>query len=739
MSLARLSVPAVAAVVLAFQVPIFDRWFSHMDEGHVLLFADLVAKCGQLYRDATLYPLPGAFYALAQAFELFGASIRLSRWIVMLEFTVFVSMLFVLMRRTGPAWTAWLAVFGMLVYRVWAFPHWQVYSYSTTSLLLVLAAILCQLRFFDARRSGWLAASGLLFGLAVYCKQDYGAAALLVMTGLLLVEGRARGRRVLAPLGVFVGAGALVGACVGAYFAVHGILPDLLQQTVLNHVRGIGAFEYTSYPALFPLFQQDPALRTQAGLFAFFPGIVTTVDLETLRQNAWFRDTIVYDVALKLFYWGTYPFAAFALARVAWLRDRLRDPETAPAWLAEAVLAGFTAAFVLLLSVNRPQDFLHVAVLLWPMVLLATLWLGDLFRRSAVLGAALCLAIALPATPLLGYTARGYRLVREQNSEPVPLARAGIRARPGDARMLAEVVGFVQDNSDPGEAVAVMPYFPIVHFLADRPGPHRSAYIVWPFPEFPDRDQRIIDALDRQQTRLAVYNFTQFSTFPRMDEFAPALFGYLVDRFEIVRVFSYDKSGYRLAGLRRSARAETPSALLDAAWADTTVWIGSDEAPPFAIAPPERERFVAREAWPFRRTLALRPASGGRRTVFRVPLRPQPGDRLETAVGLHPEMWFALPSFETRFAVAVVVREDGREQRDELWARTLRPHDDFDDRRWFDVEAPLDAWAGRRAWLELSVAVDDATGESRRVGGFAEPRIVRASDGSGGSPVPVAD
>ena len=65
---------------MAFQLPIFDRWFSHMDEGHVLLFSDLIANGGDLYRDATLYPLPGAFYLLAQFYKLFGPSILLSRW-----------------------------------------------------------------------------------------------------------------------------------------------------------------------------------------------------------------------------------------------------------------------------------------------------------------------------------------------------------------------------------------------------------------------------------------------------------------------------------------------------------------------------------------------------------------------------------------------------------------------------------------------------------------------------------
>jgi hypothetical protein len=700
----------VAAASVAFQLPIFDRWFSHMDEGHVLLFSDLIAQGGDLYRDATLYPLPGAFYLLAQFYKLFGPSILLSRWIVLLEFAAFVVLVFLLMRRILSLRSAGVVVLLLLGYRIWAFPHWQVYSYTTTCLLAILAAVNCLLRFFDQRRTGWLVAAGLLFGLAVYCKQDYGAAALVVMTATIVVEARRRGASFWRPISIFIAAGAGVGASVGVYFAAQGILPDLLQQTVLNHMRGIGAFEYTTYPSVFPLFAQDPALRSQAGVFAFFPGIVTTVDLESLRQGFLFRETFVYDVLLKLFYWGPYAFAVFALVRVA----RRQRP------IEEVLLAGFTAAFVLLLSVNRPQDFLHVAVLVWPMLCLLVVYAVELFERRRALAWALVAVLLVPALPLLGYTARGYVLLRSQNSEPVAGARAGILTRPSEAAMLAEVTGFLQQHAGPEEPVGVLPYFPIAHFLADRVGPHPSAYIVWPFAEFEDRDERIIAAMEATGTRTVVYNFTQFRTFPRMREFAPRLFEYLVDRFETVRVFSYDKSGFRLAGLLRSAEREQPSRFLAGAWNRASVQIRSDEAPAYAISPSEQSDFVRREAWPFRRTLALRPASGGRRTVLRLPLRPEAGQVLQTAVGVHPEKWFQMPSFATHFGIAIV----SPEARESVYARSLNPHEDFGDRRWFDVEIPLDRWAGREIQLELSVAVDSEQGESLLVGGFAVPRLL---------------
>ena len=92
----------VAVVTLLFQLVFFDRWFGAMDEGHMLQFADIVAQGGELYRDATVYPLPGAFYLLALAFRVSDPSILLSRWIVVFEFSLFVALVFLFLRRLVP-------------------------------------------------------------------------------------------------------------------------------------------------------------------------------------------------------------------------------------------------------------------------------------------------------------------------------------------------------------------------------------------------------------------------------------------------------------------------------------------------------------------------------------------------------------------------------------------------------------------------------------------------------------
>jgi hypothetical protein len=50
--------PLIFVATLCFQLPFFDRWYSLLDEGHVLMFADIVAKGGEIYRDARSTPCP---------------------------------------------------------------------------------------------------------------------------------------------------------------------------------------------------------------------------------------------------------------------------------------------------------------------------------------------------------------------------------------------------------------------------------------------------------------------------------------------------------------------------------------------------------------------------------------------------------------------------------------------------------------------------------------------------------
>jgi len=712
---------------LLFQLPYFDRWYALLDEGHILMFADIVVRGGEIYRDATIYPLPGAFYLLAWAFEVFGESILVSRWIVVVQFCVFVPLVYLWMRRLVPVPWALTSVAALWAWRIWSFPHWQMYSYSTTALLFLLASMYCLLIYFDRASRSWLYAAGTLFGLGVACKQDYGAALFIAACTALLATTFARSRRVggevTHALGGFLIPGALVGALLGGYFLVKGVLPDLVQMTVFNHMRGLASFAYPEIPSLFPLFSQDPGLRDATGFFNYFPGLIFTVDAEGVRNSFLYRETIVPDLLLKLFFYAPYLVALLGGVRL-WRRRELARVETErPAYFAEFLLYAFAFGIVLVLTFNKPQDYVHFAVVYWPFLCLAVVYLHSGTRSRPTLAIAIGAVLAVFAIAIGGYGVSLIHELRESNSELVAGARAGIYASPEEGQLLGDIVDYVHARTETDDKVAVIPYFPIVQFLMDRRGPHRSAYIVWPFPEFEDRDERIIAAIEADQTDVVIYNFTQFINFPLMSEFSPALFDYVVDHYRMEKVFSYDYSGYKLAGLRRESAAVRGQAIVRDIRTEGALFVEHGFGPPEPLPPGARDEMLAQERWPFRPVLALRPTVQDGRTVYAVDFDVPASAVLESAVGVNPREWFAHPAYQTTYEVRVV---DALGVSRELFRRVLHPHTNFDERGWFEFEISLNRYAGQRIRLLLSTSTQRPEGQSIWGGGFEVPRLVAA-------------
>ena len=730
---------AVALATLVFQLPFFDRWFSTMDEGHVLEFADLINQGGLLHRDATSYPLDGAFYLLAGVFRAFGTSILVSRWLVSLEFAAFVALGYALMRRLVPTSYAWVGVLLLWMYRAWAFPHWQIFNYSTTALLLQTGSLLLLVRHLESQRRAPLLGAGLLFGLGVFCKQDYGAAALVAATATLAVSARAGDGAFWRRLAEFLMPGAGVGAAAGLLYLAQGQLALVVQQTVLNHFIGMSSYEYPSLPSLFPLFTQDRVLRELGSVHQWVPALVVASgpDWKTLLESPLYAQTSLYDTVVKAFIYG--PVAV--LACFAWRqwrqRERLRDPAMRPRALTERALLHFAVAYLLLAFVYKPQDYLHLAVLYAPFVWLVMPWLHDVLAgrpRQAALAALLVLAPALALTAWLLVS------LRALNSEPLPGPRAGVSVKPAPARMLGALVDYVRATTREDERVGAMPYLPIALFLAERFAPHPASYIVWPFPEYPDRDRRVADALEAQQTRLVLYNFTQFPNLPAMHEYAPELYAYLVEHYEMERVFSDDLLGQRVGVLRRAEPPRGTPLLSDLR--DGEIYAESYDGSRQRIAGRGRDTYLTRQVWPFRPVLALRPLPYGARSVLALPLRVPEGAHLESAVGVHPDAWFHIPTSATTFEVrardhAEVRARDHAEGRARdgadaavLFSRTLDPQRLVEDRGWFPVDVDLSRYAGREIVLELSTAASDPSGSSLAMGGFGEPRLMQAAPGA---------
>ena len=735
-------------LTLLAQRSMLDRWFNFMDEGHMLQFADMAANGHQFYRDMTFYPLPGAFWFLALVFKVFEPTVILTRWLVAVQFSLFVTLLYVWLRRVV-AWHAALAgVFMLMLYRIWAFPHWQIYSYSTTCLLMIVVCTLLLLRFFETGERTRLGQAGFAFGLAVLAKQDYSAAFMLAAIFMLFVwNGTAPADRRLGTgslLAWFFGPAALVGLATGLYFFAHGILPDMLRFTVFNHFTGMSSYDYQAFPAFFPLVHdavdaspdawlawlQDPRLRTRIAIAGYMPGIMFTADWSMIRSHPLFLNTPIYDLGIKLYFYlpPTMILAAFIslFRRRVDLARPLGDSRRR-AYLAEMAIAVVGAGLLLLAWINKPQDYLHLAVLYWPLLLLVVIASVRAFACHRRVAALLATVLVMPAFVGVAYSVRLHQRLIETHDAWVDVDRAGIYVQPYEAVMLEDLVDYVDSETRPGDRVAAIPYFPILNFLADRLGPHRSAYIVWPVAEIDDRDEQVVEAMEETETDIIIWHFTQFDSFPPVWEYAPTLFEYLVDHFVIDRVFSYDVWRYKLAGLRREdpGNEARRGVLVVRPDQSNVSLVVEGPGPPVPVAPSERADFFDRTAWPFRRVLSVRPTAHGDRTVLRVQHAVAPeGEILSSGVAVHPQWWFKLPPSWIDFEVHVEVAGE----RVLVYERRLNPSNDLADRRWFEFEIDLSAWAGKTVDLLFVNAAERARGEELWMAGWWEPRVRAAGN-----------
>jgi hypothetical protein len=594
------------------------------------------------------------------------------------------------------------------------------------SLCLLAGGLVCLFRFLENEDARWLGGAGVVTGLAVLCKQDYGAAGLVAMNLVLIAkhassDGPARPK--LATLfGWYGGPVIAVGAVTAIHFLRQGLFLEMLQQTLLNHLVGIATFDYSSLPPLLPLFEQSDLIRSPYGFGVYVPVIVFEVDWNRLTSNAFYNGTILWDLGVKLFFYAPYLVVLFGGWRLWWLRAALRDPLLRLRYLRELALYALAASLILI--VNKPVDYVHVAVLYWPFLCLLLVYAHALVAGRPQLARALGAVSLVPALAVTGYSAFLMAKLVEMNDQPLRGDRAGVYVRPSEERVIGDAVEYVLEKSDADQPVAVLPYYPLVSFLANRRAPHRAIYTFWPIEYIPQREQQIIDAMEAIDTPFLIYHFTQFVQFPRMEEYAPELFAYLVDTYEMDRVISGPNWGMMLAGLTRSEGPIEGRPLVAADAANATLAIERPDGTRVPIPPEQRDELLETALWPFRPVVALRPLTGGRRSVMTIPLDIPARSRLRTAVGVHPKRWFEYPPARVIFEIWAV--DEG--ERSLLATRTINPQGTHLDRHWFEIDVPLDTYADRRIDLEFKVGTNRIHGEIFEMGGWAIPRLITSED-----------
>ncbi len=698
---------------VALQLPIHDRWAALLDEGYILAIADDVNHGRVLYRDVIVdAPLPGAFHLLAWWFRVAGTSILASRWLAMAGFAIWAMAAWAIARTVLPR--PWALAFAALlaVYRIAAFPHWHIYSYSLVAATLVTCAVATTGRAWRRGRPGLFVLAGALAGAGVLCKQDYGLAitatlGLALLLAPLTEPDRPRSARTWLgpPLLLGLGALALIVPTLG-WYAAQGALPALVRQTLLVPLSGAARFDYTRLPALWPFFAQDPELRAQIG--SYLPSILATLWWDRINPSPLWREGWLWDAGLKLLYWAPlviFPLAGGLLART---RRRRLAPAGSLADVATSAdgFAGFTGLLLLawsggfLLAFNRPRDWVHLMMIYPPALLLGLVLLRASLaalprvpRRLATTAAAGVLLVLLVTAGTLA------RDLRRANSYRLQSPRAGVFVDARNGPIIEDVLADIAQEQPPAEALAVWPVQPMLTFLAGR-RPVAGFHVLWPVQES-DRDTRIVAELEDSRAPRVIYSLSQFQHLGPVSRNAPELWRYLNSDYEIDAVFDREPHGPLITALAR--RTETHAA-------------GEPTLPAGAV-----QGSAAWRLWPFGTVLAT--AIGG--TTNLVLDVPPEGGALALEWGVNPERWLSAHAGPFTFRVAVQDRARGVSL--PLLETSSDPSRDLNDRRWTPARIDLARWAGSRVELVLRIdaaaPVDDPLG----MAGWREPRLVPAA------------
>ena len=496
---------------LAYQLCLFREGVGLIDEGHLANAARRIAAGEILYRDVyTVYP-PASFQVVAGLFELFGANLLVVRGFHIAMTLALSVLVFVAGRRFMDTPFAWLA--GALV----AATGWHVilegchYAYLYGAVPMAALLVLARADAEGTLDRGRLIAVGALAGVSLSFRlEPFVGLALAGASVVLLREGF--GRRAWAGLAWLVVGTLLVVVPIGLYFAAHGAFADLIM-----------AVFWTS----FGQYLQGGEFNLPMPAFEWLPIEWTRRGLRHLFVSWEFRlPALLYAVT----------FAEVALA--AWRGRRL---PTGSLVLPANLLARFCLALfgaVLYLRATGRSDYYHLAPILFPAYLLGVGWIARAWRRFVpprIDGLAYPLVALVLASSLFLHQ---FDLAVER----VFAATNEVEVVPGGPRIagasqLDDLVADVRARTGTGEPIVVLPWYPIVYFLAERPNPTKFD---WLFPGYLTTDAAVagfLDEIEQSDARVVVYS--PVSIDGRSDRslaaFAPEIDRYLRQRFQPTR------------------------------------------------------------------------------------------------------------------------------------------------------------------------------------------------------------
>ncbi len=545
-----LGAAGLAGLSAVAQLAVLDRSFVPLDEGHLALTAHRILDGDLLYRDIHTGLFPGVYWLTAGLFALFGEDLLVTRIAQAFVNLATVLLLWAIGLRLAPARWALLPCVLLVALGWMAFPVLTMLNYAAVAGLFGLAALLQAIRYAETGRTGAGVAVGVLVGLCLLSKQNYGGlAALALGAGLLAVRGRsALAGRPLVPLfaPVVAGGSALL-LLAGVGLAATSSLPDWLDRTLLTLLGSqLASFDNPMPPVLGPHPEGEIRFFYLYMPSALFDRLVRGEPflggpLEPTAISSWIRLSYGLPLAILL----------AASARLAWSAGaRARGACSASGLSAPAILAGGYGV-VFFFGIFPSAVYSHLVYVLAPILLLAG-WLGAgleawLEERARGLGrTSWGMAVSLTAA-LFVASATLPAGVRAAYATPSTLPGATLRLSSTQAALHEQAIRFVEDCAQPGEPIFTLPVLPILYLASGHPNPVRYDLLI---PGAIDEDE-IIERLETRRVRCIVRQRDMYPEFRPLEALYPKLDGYILENYTRGRPL---RSGDQLwHGLVRSA------------------------------------------------------------------------------------------------------------------------------------------------------------------------------------------
>ncbi len=519
---AQLGVALLSAAVLW---PLCRRGLVLSDEGYLLQQALDLLEGHVVYRDMDSFVAPGVWFLLAFLFALAGPSVLASRVLVLVSLVVLCVVGFRIARRLADTGTGLMAVLGLWLFTVWAFPAWTFAFYSPFAVLFALISLERLLSWHQHGRQSDLFVAGFFVALSACFKQNYGVFALAgVLAGYAAMKLERRGH-ILPELGIAAAGCFAAGMPIVIYLLAHGAMDDAFQSLVVHPFEFSGKHDIP-FASISEIFRGDIYTESVERLTYLSYPMLTTPPIWAVQPIR-----LIHRMH-ALLYW--LPVVVLAVGFVLALRPNCTMRERAPVDC--ALFAALAVAGMIFLGVLPRADFNHLVNVYQGIVVITPVVLVRGMRRfgpsraginRAIAGPAVVIGVAYAAVAIYWYA----HLIRIL-SVPLEGERAGVYVHPLDADKILRMMRAVEKETEPGEPLLTVPDLTMINFLTARPVPS-AYYNLYEHHIAFDEGRSVVEGAEAGGVRLVLTGYDNFfSDRVGLLEYAPRLASYLITHFE---------------------------------------------------------------------------------------------------------------------------------------------------------------------------------------------------------------